>query len=212
MFFARTAHTLLDQARVEHVYCEHPGGHSIRSATTGLGEFVKTMTSAKRDPFSRRIVAMTHRGWQGGQNKPPLKHNKWITINETAEGRIPFDRVVRTGPSPSWTEDRESFLQQGFKTIKVDVPCSRVEASYQDGNVFDVMTTNVKEFSLWLHPKMVDFSRPITVRLNGRTLTRSAKPSLLDALRSYHRYRDWGLVYHCELKLSANERAAETSG
>ena len=49
---------------------------------------------------------------------------------------------------------------------------------------------------------MVDFKRPVTLHVNGNTLTRTAKPSLLDALRSYERRHDWGLIYHSELKIT----------
>lgn len=201
VFFARTAHKLLDEAGVEHVYCEHPHGHSTKYAVKGLGEFVKMMTTVRRDPFSTRIVAMTKRGWHGGRDMPLLRHNKWITIGQTTEGHIPFDRILRTGPGPSWNEDRESFLKQGFKTVKVNVDSAQVEGINRGNNVFEITTKNVKDFSLWLHPQMVDFSKTITINVNGSTLTKTAKPSLLDALRSYQRLRDWGLVYHCELKI-----------
>ena len=69
-------------------------------------------------------------------------------------------------------------------------------------NLFEITIKNVKDFSLWLHPQVVDFSKPITVNLNGNSPTRTAKPTLLDALRSYQRRRDWGIVYHGELKIT----------
>ncbi|MBC8871254.1 MAG: hypothetical protein H8E44_17650 [Planctomycetes bacterium] len=204
VYFARTAHKLLEEARVKHIYCEHPDGHSTKYAAKGLDEFVEMMKTVKRDPFSPRIVAMTKRGWQGGRGMPPLKHSKWITIGETTEGHVLFDSVRRTGPGPRWNEDRESFLKQGFETVKVKVNSAQVEGINRGDNVFEITTTNAKDFSLWLHPQMVDLSRPITINLNGNTLTRTVKPSLLDALRSYQRHRDWGLIYHSELKITVH--------
>jgi poly(3-hydroxybutyrate) depolymerase len=203
VYYARIAHKLLEEVGVRHSYCEHPGGHSTKYATKGLEEFVAMMKTVRRDPFSPRIVAMTTRGWRGGREMPALRHNKWVSIGEITGGHILFDKILRTGPGPSWNEDRESFLQQGFRTVKVEVSCGQVEAVNRGGNVFEITTRNVKDFSLWLHPQMVDFSRPVTIRLNGDTLTRTAKPSLLDALRSYRRHRDWGLIYYSELKLTA---------
>ena len=202
VYFARTAHKLLEEASVKHLYCEHPHGHSTKYAAKGIEEFVKMMKTVQRDPFSTRIVAMTKRGWHGGRDMPLLKHNKWITIGETTEGHILFDRILRTDPGPSWNEDRESFLKQGFKSVKVKVDSAQVEGINRGNNVFEITTKNVKDFSLWLHPQMVDFSKPITIHLNGNTLTRTTKPSLLDALRSYQRHRDWGLIYHSELKIT----------
>ena len=66
VYYARTAHKLLDEAGVKHIYCEHPDGHSTKYATKGLEEFVEMMKTVKRDPFSARIVAVTKRGWRGG--------------------------------------------------------------------------------------------------------------------------------------------------
>jgi len=134
--------------------------------------------------------------------KPDMKHNKWISIGETTEGQTLFDKILRTGPGPRWNEDRESFLEQGFETVKFRVNSGQVEGINRGDNVFEITTKNVKDFSLWLHPRMVDFSQPITVSLNGSTLTRTATPSLLDALRSYQRHQDWGLIYHSELKIT----------
>ena len=208
VYFARTAHKLLEEAGVKHIYCEHPDGHSTKYAAKGLDEFVRMMKTVKRDPFSTRIVAMTKRGWQGGRAMPPLKHNKWITIGETTEGHILFDSVRRTGPGPKWNEDRESFLKQGFETVKFKVDSGQVEGINRGNNVFEITTKNVKDFSLWLHPQMVDFSRPITINLNGNALTRTAKPSLLDALRSYQRRQDWGLIYHSEMKITVLQAGA----
>jgi len=202
VYYARTSHRLLDEAGVNHTYCEHPNGHSTKYAAKGLEEFVKMTRTVKRDPSSTRIVAMTKRGWRAGHQKPDMKHNKWISIGETTEGQILFDKILRTGPGPSWNEDREAFLEQGFETVKFRVNSGQVEGINRGDNVFEITTKNVRDFSLWLHPRMVDFSRPITVSLNGSTLTRTAKPSLLDALRSYQRHQDWGLIYHSELKIT----------
>lgn len=41
-----------------------------------------------------------------------------------------------------------------------------VEARYA-ANTFDVTTSRVARFALWLSPRMVDFTRPVVVRVNG---------------------------------------------
>jgi hypothetical protein len=76
-----------------------------------------------------------------------------------------------------------------------------VDARYTGDNVFEVKTENVTRFSLWLHPRMVDFSRPVVVLLNGVQKAYQVQPMLRDALRSYERRQDWGLIYHCELEI-----------
>jgi hypothetical protein len=48
---------------------------------------------------------------------------------------------------------------------------------------------------------MVDFSKPVKVIVNGKTHLYKSQANLLDALRSYERRQDWGLIYHSELVL-----------
>ena len=66
-------------------------------------------------------------------------------------------------------------------------------------------TENVGKYSLWLHPDMVDFSRPVTVITNGKVEQYDVQPSLLDAIHSYQRRNDWGLIYHYELQITVSE-------
>jgi hypothetical protein len=49
---------------------------------------------------------------------------------------------------------------------------------------------------------MVDFSEPVRIAVNGNESQYDIRESLLDALRSYQRRRDWGLIYHAEIKLT----------
>lgn len=46
--------------------------------------------------------------------------------------------------------------------------------------------------------------KPLRVTVNGRESQHTLKPSLLDALRSYERRHDWGLVYHAEVTLDGD--------
>jgi hypothetical protein len=98
-----------------------------------------------------------------------------------------------------WGEPPENWHKQKWALTETMVTGGLVDARYDGNNVFDVTTQNVRRFSLWLHPRMVDFSKPVTVTVNGRPTTHKVAPSLLDALRSYERRNDWGLIYHGEL-------------
>ena len=62
--------------------------------------------------------------------------------------------------------------------------------------------TNVSRFTLWLHPEMVDFSKPIRITLNGKLhFDRRVSPSLATLLESFERRGDWGLVYPAKTTL-----------
>lgn len=205
VFYAQSASRLLKQAGVEHVYFEDDGGHSIKTAGESLRALVKWMKKQKRDPYAARVIAQTPRGWNATRDSS-TPHCRWITIHETSDGTLPFDEVRRTGPGPRWKEPREAFEKQGFKLIKRNVRAAKVDATNHGNNRFTIKTRNVTRFSLWLHPRMADFAKPVHVLLNGRDTVHRPKPSLLDALRSFERRDDWGLIYYAELILDGDTR------
>jgi hypothetical protein len=190
----------LTQAGAEHVYAEYVGGHHPREAGQPLAEFVEWARTRVRDPLYPHVVALTPRG-SDARSAPPAPHTRWVSILEIGEGQLPLDAVDHTGPGPEWGENLESFQQQGFAMSKTPARAGLVDARYTGNNVFEVKTENVTRFSLWLHPRMVDFSRPVVVLLNGVQKAYQVQPMLRDALRSYERRQDWGLIYHCELEI-----------
>ena len=77
-----------------------------------------------------------------------------------------------------------------------------IEAVNLGGNRLKVTTTNVSRFTLWLHPTMVDFGKPVQVTVNGEPrFDARVAPSLATALESFERRRDWGLVYPAKITL-----------
>ena len=203
VFFARSAHKLLEEAGAEHVYAEHSGVHGLAAAGESLARLADWARDRRRDPFFPHVVALTPRGWNS-PGEPPSPHNRWVTVLDVGEGQIAYDSVKFTGPGMKWGEPVEDWHKQEWELTKTMVTGGLVEARYDGGNVFDVTTQNVRRFSLWLHPRMVDFSKPVVVAVNGERETHEVVPSLLDALRSYERRNDWGLVYHCELVIEVN--------
>jgi hypothetical protein len=77
-----------------------------------------------------------------------------------------------------------------------------VEAINLGDNRLKITVTNVSRFTLWLHPAMVDFTKPIQVAVNGEPqFDTFVAPSLVTALESFERRRDWGLVYPAKITL-----------
>lgn len=191
IFYAREAHRLLEAYDIEHIYAEHEGGHSSREAKPQIETFCRWMQARRRDPYPKLVIAAMPA--DGRVHQP---HNRWVSIQELGAGRIAFDGVQRKGGG--WKET----LEEWNACRLVRYPHKRrggvVEAVNEGENRFTVKTENVKRFSLWLHPKMVTFAKPIVVTVNGKREQRTVKPSLADAIRSYKRRRDWGLIYHAE--------------
>jgi predicted esterase len=200
VFFARMAHKRLTEEGIEHVYAEHASGHSLCYAGKSLSGLAGWMKDQKRDPFFRHLVAVTPRGWDA-RNATPTPHNRWVSILEIGDEKIAFDSVKFTGPGMKWGEPPENWKKQKWELTETTVRAGLVDAEYKGNNVFEVKTENVRKFSLWLHPNMVDFSKPVKVIVNGKTHLYKSQANLLDALRSYERRQDWGLIYHSELVL-----------
>lgn len=200
VFYARTADRRLTELGLPHVYVEDDGNHAIRPATEAMSTMKEWIRQPRRDPFARHVVAVSPRGWKSSSDTS-TPHCRWITIDEIGDGEIDFDRAILNGPSPSFGESAEKFHEQSFQLDVQPVKAGLVDATLQRDNRIVVLTDNVKKFTLWLHPSMVDFSKPVHVTLNGTDSAHVVTPSLLDALRSYQRREDWRLVYHAAVPL-----------
>jgi predicted esterase len=195
--FARAAVELMKRDGIEHVYHEHSGGHAFRDGKDGMAVFIRWTGSQTRNPFPKRVVAVSPRGSWLLEPVTPTPHSYWVSINEVGPEAIEYDSIRLIGPNIAKTA--EDLTKQGYALGKTLLPGGRVDAVLKVNNVIEVKTENVRSFSLWLHPKMVDLARPVTVVWNGAPSDHVVSPSLLDALRSYERRRDWGLIYHAEL-------------
>ncbi len=190
------------------VFKWHQGGHTMRGeAAPAMEIFFDWVQAKKRDPFHPRTVVVSPGGviFSGKISQySPVLHKRWCSILELAGGRIGYD-LFKIDFSLPWRpramETYDEYRQRHkFIEKRVEIAGGWVDVEYQGDNVFEAETENVKRFSLWLHPAMVDFARPVTVRVNGQALSfRDLKPNLPDALRSYRRRRDWRLIYPCEI-------------
>lgn len=197
VFFARTAYKLLTHAGADVLYAEHQGRHGLATAGESLSKLTEWTCGKKRDPFFPHVVAVTPRGFDSRGDRP-APHHRWITILEIGDGKVEFDSVKFVGPALKWGESPEDWHKQKWIETKDRAKGGIVDALYNGNNIFEVKTENVKKFSLWLHPDMVDFSRPVLLTVNGQRTTHRCEPTLLDALRSFERRKDWGLIYYAE--------------
>ena len=79
---------------------------------------------------------------------------------------------------------------------------SAIDATNPGDNRIVVATKNVARFTVWLHPKMVDVTRPVVIEVNGVALFKDrVRPSLITALESFERRGDWGLLYPIKVQL-----------
>jgi hypothetical protein len=80
------------------------------------------------------------------------------------------------------------------------------EAWLRDGRTVEVAAKNTDSATLWLHPEMVDLDR-LRVFVHGSLkFDGTLRPNLKDALDSFLRRRDWGLIYPASLRLEADHQ------
>jgi len=201
VFYAQAADRKLRELGTDHLYIEDDFGHAIQEAADAVSQLPGWMEKHERNRFPHHVVAVSPCGWNASRDTPsPDCH--WLTIRETGDATIAFDTVARDGPAPAWNETREAFEAQSFRIVPKQFNAGSVDAKLTGKNRFVVETKNVKEFSIWLHPEMIDFSQPVRVSVNGKETVHQVQPSLLPALHSYPHRQDWRLVGRAEIVIS----------
>jgi pimeloyl-ACP methyl ester carboxylesterase len=192
--YARWTHKLLKSANIDHTYFEHDGKHSVSYGRKYIAKFLKASQNTRRDPYYPHVTLASPSGFRKGYCSPVI-HNRWLTLNESTKGELEFDALLSNGE-----EDFEAWQLEHHVTKRSG---SAIDAKNNGDNSITVSTQNVKRFTLWLHPKMVDITKPVKVIINGKTtFTEKVTPSLATALESYERRDDWGLIYPIKIELT----------
>lgn len=216
---ARFAHEILTELGFEHLYIETDGGHGDVNRMNGAWHDVTSkhfydgkngfMVGKTRDPYPKRVIAMTPRGnyekvdpKTSGDvfQQAPSLHDRWVGIESHTPGPVPVDHLIKTGQIRT-AATREAWLNYSAKRGKSSFQGARIEMKNLGDNRFEAKTSHVNSYSLWLHPKMADLSRPVRVTTDGVTTEHIIRPSLFAALKSIERKDDWGLIYHATVTI-----------
>ena len=130
-----------------------------------------------------------------------VSHNRWLTLNETTKGELKYDELVShsDGGFDSWRLEHRRSNHRG----------AMIDAVNHGDNTIAVATRNVARFTLWLHPRMVNISKRVVVRVDGKVrFDDRVKPSLATALESYQRKRDWGMIYPIKIELDMRSNSS----
>ena len=217
---ARIADAILTDLGYDHLYIETDGGHNTVNFLNGKPiDVTRTyffdgkkgyMVGTSRDPYPERVIAMTPRGIYESVDpltsgdvyyQPESLHDRWVSIENYTKGPVPVDYIIKNGTTGK-SESYEECLGYSATRSKSTFQGARVDVRNLGNNRFKATTLHVESYSLWLHPKMVDFDRPVEVTTNGVTAEYTCKPSLLGALKSYERRSDWGLIYSAKIAIS----------
>jgi hypothetical protein len=191
--YARWTDKLLAKEKHDYVYFEHEGEHGKGEGKPYIAKFLKSAETLRRDPCFPHVVLASPVGFKRWYCFP-VEHNRWLTLNEAVDGKLEYDELIDNDPDDfdSWRLEHRKSRRKG----------ASIDAVNRRDNTIVVTTRNVAKFTVWLHPKMVDVQKPVTVVVNGKNLvTTRVQPSLVTALESYERRTDWGLIYPMKIEV-----------
>ena len=185
--YGRLTDQILDRWRLDHVYLEHNGQHAFPCGRKNVFAYLRSARDLRRDPFYDHIGLASPAGYRQSFSSA-AKDNRWLSLDETLRGELQYEELVPhdDGTFASWRLDYRQTMHRG----------AAVDAVNRHDNTIAVATRNVARFTVWLHPRMVDVTRPVTIVADGKVRFQGrVAPSLATLLESYERRRDWGLVY-----------------
>ena len=178
--WVQAARTKLTGLGGEFIFKEYPdGGHEWFPAENE--PVLAWMDRRRRDPYPRRVAIST--------NERRFNRNFWLEISGF-KGREIIKRVFQDSRKLA-IEERLIF--QDRITARAEIVAGK--------NEIHVKTTGATSVRIYLHEKMVDFTKPIRIKVNKTTKTVRPNPSvrtLLDSAR-----RDRGLLYMAVVGVSA---------
>jgi hypothetical protein len=179
---------------LDHVYYEHDGEYGIADNRARLAEYFAKSELLRRDPYYPHVTLATPQSFSWDYLNP-VQHNRWLTLDETEEGMLTVDELVSRGDDfDTWRLEQRHASRQG----------AMLDAVNRGQNRIEVTTKNVARFTIWLHPSIVDVSKPVTVTVDSQVrFSARMKPSLAIAMESYERRHDWGMVYPIKIELKA---------
>ncbi|NOZ19733.1 MAG: esterase family protein [Planctomycetes bacterium] len=190
--FARFASAILSGYHLPHTYREHQGGHSFSDplARKTIPEFFEYIKTRRRNPFPEKVVTASRKG---AFSLYPSPHFFWVSINETHFGTFELDHIEPTERQPS-------YCTTDFRHRRIRCEGGTVHATNNGDNTFTVETSNVYSMTLWFHPDMADFAKPVRVVINGETKHDDIlKPNLAATLESFGQRRDPGMLFSAKL-------------
>jgi poly(3-hydroxybutyrate) depolymerase len=185
--YGRLTDKLLTRDGIEHVFFEHNGAHGFPEGRKYVFDYLRKMENVRRDPYYDHIGLASPNGFRESYTYP-VADNRWLSLDTTTGGNIEYDELIPHGA--------DSFTTWRLEYKKVALVGAALDAVNRHNNIIEVAAQNVARFTVWLHPRMVDITQPVTIVANGKVRFQGhVTPTLATAMESYHRRQDWGLIY-----------------
>jgi hypothetical protein len=176
--WVKIAKAQLDPLKSDFTFKEFPdGGHEWFPQENAA--VLEWMGTKRRDAVPPRVGLDT--------NERAFNRNFWLEIAEFSgkellkRNYLDFDRKI--------IEERILFPEHAH--VKAEV--------LKETNEIKVSATGAREIRVYLHEKMVDYAKPVTISVNGSKSKVDVKPSLETLMESAR--RDRGLLYTASVKV-----------
>lgn len=133
------------------------------------------------------------------------------------QARVGAVQMVGAEANPQWrkehTWNKERPLELStmfwlrFFELAADTPADKrvqkVLAEVKDGNRIEIVGENVRRLRVYLHPRMVDFDRDVTIVANGKVVFAGrVVPDLATMLELVREFDDRGRVFHAAVDVA----------
>jgi len=185
--YGRFTDEILAREHIDHVYFEHNDGHHFPDGRKYAFQYLQGIKNWRRDPYCDHVGLASPNGYRESCSYPVVD-NRWLSLDKTTNGDISFDELV--------PHDGRKFADWRLEHRMTSLRGASLDAVNGHDNTISVTTQNVARFTVWLHPRMVDDSRPTTIIVDGKVRFQGRlSPTLATAMESYSRRHDWGLIY-----------------
>ena len=195
------------------------GGRDRLYPAAGVAPFVEVMQRAGVDPVFNVYPEAGHdTSWwpverprfeafvAAHPRQPHPARISWETERVDRYNRFRWLVIDRLGPRPTDTalEDVNEVAIAGrsYQLFERAGRSGRVDVA-RDGNRFEAKTRGVEQFTLLLSPDAIDFSRPVTVTVNGRTaFDATVTEDVATLLEWAARDNDRTMLYGAEIRIN----------
>jgi pimeloyl-ACP methyl ester carboxylesterase len=176
--WVKIAKAQIDALKSDFTFKEFPdGGHEWFPQMNG--PVLEWMATKRRDAYPPRVGIDT--------NERAFNRNFWLEISEF-KGQELLKRSYMDFDKKS-IEERSLFPEHSHAKGEIA----------EESNEIKVTVTGAREIRVYLHEKMLDLTKPVTITVNGSKSKFDVKPSLETLVESAR--RDRGLLYAASVKV-----------
>lgn len=151
-----------------------------------ITRMIKWLLKYKRDPYPKRIVMASPQALDFSGLELPAPPDRWLLLDKIGDAKMEMSGVTYGG-------DQKSAYPVAMGTL---------DASWGASNTLSVAAKNVKQFRVRLSPRLVDFTKPLRIVVNGEEIhNREVKGSLQYLMAYLDQYRDPTMAYVGEVSM-----------